>query len=374
MAKINGRPLKTIRRRGTRPWHLGAANIATGIAQAAVGQVINRLVGATENEKAQNQDTRVNLNSTFNATSLYTKTNRKRKYKSKAAKRTLKKKKTFTKRVKKIVRQTIPTSYLRVNFTTSSVQNGGPNTSRSAQDVWGISIPTDNAYYLAPGDLVDTNNKDLQRIKTFMEKAGHIEAGAIVNDAANNENHLKFWFSAEMHMDFQCFNSEFDDGNPLYVDIYECTAKSNIQNPLYSTPGYAWANLLAEQNLKHVGEAGRSTSNKGETPHQTKDFSKYWKIDQVTRIRVASNAPFHIKLTTSGIYNERTAKNAYALAGITRGIILVAGCITSSVLPTAWNAQLSGVHKFFKFKPMPTGNTQYPQISFSDRLSTTITP
>jgi len=374
MAKINGRPLKTIRRRGTRPWTIGAANLASGIAQVAVNQVLNRLTNATENEKAQNQDTRTNLNSTFNSTSLYTKTNRKRKRKTVAAKRTLKKKKLFTKKVKKIVQQHVPTSYLRVNFSTSSVQTGGPNTSRTAQDVWGISIPSDNAYYLAPGDLLDTNNKDIKRIKTFMEKAGHVEAGAVVNDAAANEDSMKFWFSAEMHMDFQCFNIEFDDGNPLYVDIYECTAKKNIQNPLYSTPGYAWANILAEQNLKHQGEAGRSTSNKGETPQMAKGFSDYWKVDQVTRIRVASPAPFHIKMTTKGIYNGRTAKSCYALAGITRGLILVAGSVTSSVLPVAWNAQLSGVNKWFKFKPISTGNTQYPDISFSDRLSTTITP
>lgn len=369
MAKVKNAGQWTKKRRfpGWKPALLSAAT-------AAISNTLsNTLKSYTENEKSQNQDTRTNLNSTFNATSLLTKTSNKRKRKSVAAKRTLKKKRTFTKKIKKIVRATFPTSYWRLNFTTSHVNTNPGTANRILQNVEGITITPDNCFYIGCGRLLDNNNKDVKRIVTFMDRAGHVESGVAIDDVGKNYENIKFWFSGELHMDLQCFNVEFTDSNPLYIDIYECVAKRNILEAQYATAALAWENLLADQDLTHVTIVKRSVTNKGETPQKCKDFSLYWKIEAVTRVRIASPAPFHISMKTSGVYNGKLHDQAYAIKDVTKSMFYVIAPIQVTTVPANYNIQLSGVHKFLKYKPIFSGGAQYPSISFSDVSDVPIT-
>lgn len=70
----------------------------------ALSRVLSKL-SRNSFQKPSNFDTDINLNSNFNATSLYSKTNRKRKHLSTAVKRKKLKAKVFKKRVIKAVRK-----------------------------------------------------------------------------------------------------------------------------------------------------------------------------------------------------------------------------------------------------------------------------
>jgi len=216
------------------------------------------------------------------------------------------------------------------------------------------------AIMLAVGQLNDTTvlSKEITGLYVKIRNYGHIEASTIISDAARNVDFAKFWFSVKHNFDIQCFNNEFTEANPLYVDIYECTAQKDIIDLNYRTPGLAWQRALVDQNASFDGLSISTAENKGSTPRQAPLFKKYWSVDKVTRIRITSAAPFHYDMYTSGIYNPNRAQDCYAMKGITKGIMFIMGPIQVTTLPINWNFQVTASNKQFKFKVLPTSGHQ----------------
>lgn len=337
-----------------------------------VGAAITKATGGDRFIKPQNEDTRHNLNSTYNAASLYSraKTRRNKRKVTPRQRRIKFKKRKFNRKVKKVVQKMWPISQMHIRFTdgldiTSTVQNNF-----IVQDVFGAGFT--QALQLATGPLNDTAQKDLHLVAEQMETAGYVEGSVAKSGNTKNTEMMKFWFKAKMNLSILCLNNEYTNDNPLIIDIYECTAAKNIKDINYRSPASAWTQELAEKNLSHDTLAGISATNKGMTPQMTKGFSSYWKVDKVTRVRIASLAPFDIELNTSGIYSEKLHDNTYAIGGITKGLIIVAAPTYVRTNPASWSFHIRGINKHFKYRPIPEGNVQFPMISWSDLHTTTI--
>lgn len=300
--------------------------------------------------RPSNDDTRINLNSTYNAVSLYNKRSKKSKYKSRRPK-------TFAGKVKKVLDKQPQSSTWTIAFTNQETNIAAPLANYATHDLWG---GTTYAFLVGSGQKQDTTAvaKDLTHIYIKLRNYGHIESSAIVSDAARNVDWVKFWFSAKHQFDIQCFNVEFTDTNPLYADIYECTAAQNITDSNYSNPYSAWINACIDQNAAFSGDTIAVATTKGKTPKQSKLFNKYWSVNKVTRIRISNAAPFHYDMYTSGVYNANVAADAYCLKGITKGIFLVLAPIMTTTLPATYNIQLTAVNKQFKYKCLPFAGHQ----------------
>jgi len=227
-----------------------------------------------------NDDTRVNLNSTFNSVSLYSK-------RRKPTKRLKPKKKTFTAKVKKVINKQPQTSFWTISHSNQLSIAPAAGNSYQVQDLFGRVFSY--GWQLASGQLNDTAAvaKDLTHIYIKLRNYGHIESSAIVSDATRNTDAVKFWYSASYNFDIQCFNNEYTDTNPLYCDIYECMVASNISEVDYATPADAWVNCLSVQNACFSGDTVSTALIKGATPKECALFKKYWSIVKVTRIRIS---------------------------------------------------------------------------------------
>nr|QNJ57235.1 capsid protein [Cressdnaviricota sp.] len=313
-----------------------------------------------------NDDTRINLNSTYNAVSLYTK-------RRKSGKRYTKRKpKTFSGKVKNVINKLPKTSYWTIAHTDQYTFTTLPGSSYSAQDFVGNTAIARRAFTCGLGQLANATSTatDLTHIYLKLRNYGHIESSAIVSDAARNVEFVKFWFSIKMNLDIQCFNNEFTDTNPLYADIYECTAAQNITDNNHSTPGRSWPQSLIDTNAAFSGDTIADINVKGATPQTSPTFKKYWSIDKVTRIRISSPAPFHYDMYTSGIYNAQVASDHYCMKGITKGIMIVLAPIQVTTLPAAWNFQITAVNKKFAYKCLPFAGHQ-PSLDMQNGMTLT---
>jgi len=298
-----------------------------------------------------NDDTRTNLNSTFNSVSLYSK-------RRKSTKRLKFKKKTFATKVKKVINKQPQTSFWTISHSNQLSIAPAASNSYQVQDLFGRVFSY--GWQLASGQLNDTAAvaKDLTHIYIKLRNYGHIESSAIVSDATRNVDVVKFWYAASYNFDIQCFNNEYTDTNPLYCDIYECLAASNISESDYATPADAWVNSLALQNAAFTGDTVSTALIKGATPKECALFKKYWSIVKVTRIRIASPAPFHYDMHTKGIYNSQTARDVYCIKGQTKGIMIVAAPIMTTTNPANYNFQLTAMNKKFRYKCLPYAGHQ----------------
>lgn len=301
--------------------------------------------------RPSNDDTRVNLNTTFNSVSLYNKRRKRGRYNAKRPK-------TFAGKVKRVIDKQPPTCFYTSLYTNAYTVVTPPQVGYSSQELLGETYSP--ALMLAAGQLHDpiATPKDISGIYIKLRNSGHIESSAIVSDSNRNVDFVKFWFSAKMDFDIQVFNNEFTATNPLYIDIYECTAQQNITDADYQTPALAWTRSCSNQNAAFTALTPTTPENKGATPRHTSLFSKYWSIDKVTRIMVTSAAPFHYDMYASGIYNSNPAADCYAMRGLTKGVMFVMAPIMVSTTPVNWNFQLTAINKKFKFKCMPTAGHQ----------------
>jgi len=340
-------------RYGPTHWTKNAASLAKTLAAIGIGRATKgySLTGGVA-EKPQNEDTRINLNDTYSAAALYTKKSRKRKSMTASKKRAVHKKKAFSKKIKKIVHQRAPWSRYSVTFTNQLAITSVPGTTYGAQDVFGKTYS--NAFMFCSGVLNDTAEKGLVHIAKELKQWGHVENGAVVDDNTRNEDRVKFDFQARMEFDIQCFNTEFTSTNPLYIDIYECTAAKNIDNVGYATPADAWTSCLLDQFQPFTGDNTPINTRKGARPSDCPSFGRWWSTDKVTRVRIASPAPFHYDMTSNGVYSTKDdtsfSGGKYCHRGITKGIIIVVAPIMVTTMPANYNFQITAINKHYKFR------------------------
>lgn len=378
MASFAGRAAWYLARGAARKWGPWAARkyggkAAGAIAAAGAGYASGKWVKGYNNNKRKrpledvggrpaNDDTRINLNSTYNAVSLYNKRSRKGRHRRTTGK--VLRKKQFVKRVKKAVQTSIPWSVWSVTYSDPLVITSAPATTYGSQDVFGATFSY--ALNLCPGKSNDSGLKDVNHILNELVQWGHVENGAIVDDTTRNTDGIKMQFKARMNFDIQCFNSEFTDTNPLYVDIYECTAAKHIYDSGYSTAADAWTVCYTDINQPFTGNVNPVKTRKGEQPSDAQNFKKWWSIDKVTRIRIAGPAPFHYDLTSSGVLSSdsnATLESRFCTKGITKNIMMVVAPIMVTTMPAAYNFQITAINKHFKFKPLPyKGHTAVTQM------------
>lgn len=324
-----------------------------GLIEAA-GAAYLAHVAKKEYEKPSNTDTNINLNSAFNATSLYSRNNQKKRKLSVGVKKKKLAAKKFKKKVKKVFTKFLPWSTYTDNLVNRYHITTAPNASATVQDVFGLGASAEQLL-VAYGTILDAGLKDVSHIVAISNSYGHVEDNAAaVPSTVNppNFNFVKFYFKVRMEFDIICQNVEVTDSNPLYMDIYECVANRNINDVNYANPGQAWSQCHAD-NLDPA-TFGTDTVDypgaRGNVPQEAPGFSKWWKVTQVTRIRIASAAPYHYKLFTGGLWDVRKYANLYCVKGITKGIIIVAAPIQLITKPSAYDISVSGVSKHFKFK------------------------
>jgi len=327
-------------------------------------------------EKAQNEDTRINLNDTYNSTSLYSKTTRKRKRRVTAPKkRAAKKKRAFTKKVKRVLLTRKPWSCYSINFTNALTILGAPNTSFGSQDIFGVGYSQALMLCADAGNDNGATPKDINRIITKLRLMGHVENNAIVSGVDRNLDLIKFDYKARMDFDIQCFNVEFTNTNPLYIDIYECVAARNIQTIDHATPADSWIECLAQNNQPFAGDSATVATRKGQRPGDCPTFKKYWSISKVTRVRIASPAPFHYDMTSSGtwdsIHENDFNGQPFARSGRTVGIMIVVAPIMVTTMPAIYNFQITGINRTYKFKQYDgTGKVVNPGLVLSNVATT----
>ena len=320
----------------------------------AAGAAYLAHVAKKEFEKPSNVDTNLNLNSAFNATSLYSKTGRKKRKLSAAVKKKKIVARTFKKKVKKVLTKFVPWSTYTFNGNTNYNITGTPNSSITQQDVWGAGALNSNIL-LAYGSITDGTLIDVTHITGITESYGHVENNATnVPTPVNpfNSSMVKFYYRVRMEFDIYCQNVEINDANPLYIDIYECVAARNITDVNYASPGQAWTQCHADNADKatFTTDTVDYPNARGNTPAEAPGFSLWWKICQVTRIRIATSAPYHYKMFTGGLWDVRKNQGLYCVKGQTKGIILVGCPIQTLTLPVTWNIHVGGTSKHFKFK------------------------
>lgn len=323
---------------------------AGAVGLGALVKAVNTLTHK-EYEKPSNSDTNINLNSSFNATSLYSKTRRKRKRLPYAVKSRRNKARSFKKRVVKAIRKKLaPISTVTLNRGASTHIGSVPQFSTSVQDVWGLGA-ADFAFVLAPGQLVDATGGDITAIGQSLNAIGHVENGVAVSGA--NYEKIKFWYHGTSEFTMLNSSPEFNDSNPLYLDIYEMVAVKNIANPALKTPGLAWQALHVQNGDTYGGGGGYTVdtpASRGNTPSMCPDMNKWWKTVKVTRVRIASGAPFVYKFSTSGVWSPYRAQNYYAIGGQTKGIVIVAASVMSQFAPAIYNFDFTGINKHFKYR------------------------
>lgn len=332
--------------------------------------------GGTNTERAQNEDTRLNLNSTFNATSLYTKTKRKRKHLSKKTKSKRKSAKKFKKKVKKVLTARGKLNHFNVNGNANKTLTTVPFVSFgdqfTAQDIYPQGL---SAWMMLGTAQLANTSQDIVYPVIQMADMGHVEEGVAVTDAGVGENKTKIWFSGTLEFDIACYNVEYTDTNPLYIDVYECLCKksANISEAAWNNPFAAWNNGLATEQYNRGDVAAVPTVPylKGQIPSACPEFNKWWTVDTVTRIRVASAAPYHIKMFTSGTYQQRLNETRYTIAGVTKACMLVIQPTFTAVNPANYNIQICGINKSFKYKRMDEPNvTPNPMVTWNVQRNT----
>jgi hypothetical protein len=331
--------------------HFGGWKAA--VASAAAASYLAH-VSKTEYEKPSNSDTNINLNSAFNSTSLYTKRgSKKRKLPYGLKKKKIIAKK-FNKKVKKALTKFVPWSTYTFNSNSSYDVTSAPNSNITTQDLFGAGA-TAQQLIVGLGFISDAGLRDVSHITAIAQSYGHVEDNAsTVATARNtfNANMVRFYWKCRMELDIYCLNNTVTDSNPLYVDIYECVAARHIVDVNYANPGQAWTQCHADNADKAT--FGTDTVDypnaRGNTPFNCPGFSSYWKVRQVTRIRIASASAYHYKLYAGGLWDPRKFANMYAVKGQTVGLMFVACPIQMNSYPANWDFHVSGVSKHFAFK------------------------
>lgn len=324
-------------------------------------------------EKPQNSDTRLNLNSTFSSTSLYTR-NRKRRRLSKKSKVIRRKKIRFAKKIKKVIKSQSKWNWMHTvketEITNFATPYAGGWTKYTGQDVYPPTThdTTPSQYAVGVGPLAFPN-ESLNKLQKEVNEMGHVEDGAVQTDVNIGERNTKIEFTERLQFTMSQNKSEFTGENPMIVDIYECVAAKNITELAYSTPTKAWASVMNGYNFP-IG-AGVTTAGihtKGVRPTDNDQFGKWWKVNQVTRVRMVHETKYQYDMTTSGVYEKQKHANSYAIPGVTKQLMFVIAPVYVEPAVATYDFRYVGVTRHLKFRPVDVpGVTPNEKVQWSCR-------
>jgi len=323
-------------------------------------------------ERADNATTVRQTDSNNKTVSMY-----KRKKKKKVSKRTKVKRKIkrrFTKKVKNVLTARSKWNYHTLNFTNDLVWTQALNDKFTTQHV--CLTNTSPGCILAKGALsyLGGTNNDLLVAISRAQLGTESIAGTEQNTLVGN---FRCYFKATLkNVLFSRGPGNpaapfWDETNPLIIDVYLCTAAKNITEELHATPYQSW-------NTLHIGSGadvhtitpstmtGMLAAHKGNTPSMCAGFSKYWKIDQVTRHRLTDlSSGINFTCSTRGWYDTKKWAGKYAIGGITKAYMVVVAPVQLDSHPTNINMAW-GSDKHFQYKvPGNIGGSDNMSISFT---------
>jgi len=358
----------------------------TGLATRLAGQVAKQVLKSSfkrtpVTEKPENADTRHNLNTTFDTTSLYTKKYKKGRKLSKKAVKYRKTKKVFKKKVKKALSSFQPWNVFKLNYTNTYADNQVPSSLVERQNVSPLptaAFPT--AIGIGWGGAL-TNTKDVANIFQQLEGLGHVEDGTARVDDAFNPLSRSIQFTGTIRINISFNNAGISALDSWYVDVYEVTAARNMTaaENSYNTPTKAWDNLMGFNSLPFDAAATVRNSYiyKGSIPSDVPDFKKYWTIDQVTRIKVTYVAQeFQFTMKTGGKLTQRNSDKYLVMKGITKALFCVVAPVGNPALGATLNMDYLS-EKTFKFKNISDGNAgavipAVPNVQWNYQRLTTV--
>lgn len=163
-------------------------------------------------------------------------------------------------------------------------------------------------------------------------------------------------------LDISITNPLATSTQPTLYDIYECVAAQDISVLQFSTPVACWQNLLNDNYSPTDGASNRPTvDTNGQTPYDCPMFGKYWKILKKTRLYLGPGTTSEIKIS-SGKYTLSGDKfeDNYAIAGISKGVIIIAGIGDNTNWPLTGTVLRYVAQKTWHFK-YEIGESELPQ-------------
>jgi len=369
---------------GRPSWGKMARTAAGSFAGKAVNHLLSQAVkkvSSVSTEKPTNSDTRINLNTTFDTTSLYTR--KKSQGKKRVSKATIKKRKTkraFKKKVTKVLSTWQPWNNVQILYTNVYLDDQ-PTTAGFFTRQY-ISPATILGFPYATGigwGSYLTGTKDMGIIEQSLLGVGHVENGVAQVDSADNPLDMKYYMKGSLHINISFLNSTIAETESWFVDVYECTAARDIDittNGSYNTPQKCWEAVALDEDIPQlpVGVTNAGFADKGKIPSDCPGFRKYWTIDQVTRVRVNGvEDEFQFKLNTQGVITRRRSAANVCLKGITKALMCVVSPIGAPTTTGLLNVSYHSIKKF-KFKNMNTPAAllgAQPRVGWSYAYSTT---
>lgn len=304
-------------------------------------------------EKPSNDDTNINLNETYNATSLYKRHAGKRRL-SRRAKTVRRKRVRFSKKIRKIVKQSSKWNWFKGNRVNGwdhfNVPYANFGTLQTGQDVFPEALTASWQLMALPGPQA-SNATAAWHIRQQMNDMGHIEDGILVSDTNIGDTKTKMLMTSRWEGQLVQSRAEYTNAFPLWIDIYEFVAVKNITDIEYSTPQRAWNTILQDYKAP-TAEALNSQYTKGTRPTDNDLLAKWWKVSQITRVRMVDSTRFQYDMNTSGTYSHAVHSLCYAMAGITKALMLIVAPIYVATTPVAYDLRLMGINQSVKFKPL----------------------
>lgn len=110
-------------------------------------------------------------------------------------------------------------------------------------------------------------------------------------------------------------------------DVYEFVAAKNISEAAYADPYTAWNQCLLDNYSPTDATTLRPfLSINGQTPYDCPMLGKYWKVLKTTRLLITQGNTTEYKMNCGKFtLTGELFQNQYAISGITRGVVIVAG-------------------------------------------------
>lgn len=342
-------------------------------------QQLGELIKAYDGNRAENAVTQRQVDTNNKTVSMYQR--KKRKPVSRRTKVKRKIKRRFAKKVKKVLTNKSRWNYHTMNFTNNANFNSTIGNRFTDQ----VAIATDGypGLTLTKGELSGGANSDLITAVSRAALATESINGVEQNTIASN---FRAYFKAKMTntlfirgepdlVDPEIIVDTYTDANPMIIDVYQCVAARNITEASYAHPYTAWVTLCGlvvgeMQSITPVGMQQSSLYNKGAVPWQTAGWSKYWKVESVTRHRLTDqSSPVTWSTYSKGWYSKVKWDGKYAVKGITKACMVIVAPIEHVVDRLGLNMTMSS-DKHFQYKiPGNVGGADNMSITYTSQAT-----
>jgi len=152
---------------------------------------------------------------------------------------------------------------------------------------------------------------------------------------------------------------------PLLYDVYWCVATSTQSQVTHATPMSSWNYCLSINNTLTVNSGTKSDSTfNGITPSDAPGFGKYWKVLKCQRIYLQPGATSDMSFSAGGYkYTPQKFDGQHTIAGITKGVMIVAAIGDNTGMPSAAGQAILRYHTTRRYRVMyPLGKDQIPSL------------